>query len=393
MRRVLSISTLYPNAARPRFGPFVARSLEALAARGDWSVTLINPIGVPPIAFGRYRALAAAAEDAVEHGVDVRRPAFTLLPRFGARANPGAVSRAVLPLARKLHAEAPFDLVDAQFFFPDGPAAARVAEALGLPLSIKARGADIQFWGQKPWARRAMLAAGDRAAGLLAVCEALAGDMAALGLPREKISIHYTGLDRDRFRPLGGIDLQRKLGEALGISLPRTSPILATVGALIPRKGQRFVIDALPAHPEAHLLLVGKGEDEAMLRNKVRDRGLDRRVHFLGNVDHDLLPVILAAADLMVLPSESEGLANAWIEALACGTPLVITDAGGAREVVASRDAGIIVERSGEAIAAGIAEMLEDMPPRERVAATAARFSWQANAAALAEHYERLLAR
>ena len=53
MKRVLSLTTLYPNAAAPRFGTFVARSLEALAARGDWQVTVINPIGVPPVAFGR----------------------------------------------------------------------------------------------------------------------------------------------------------------------------------------------------------------------------------------------------------------------------------------------------------------------------------------------------
>jgi glycosyltransferase involved in cell wall biosynthesis len=391
VKRVLSISTLYPNAARPRFGPFVARSLEALAARGDWEVTLVNPIGVPPIALGRYRELAAAAVDGRESGVAVHRLRFTLVPLVGARLNAWAIARAVLPLARRLHAESPFDLVDAQFFFPDGPAAARIARALGLPLSIKARGADIQFWGQKPWARRAMRRASDQAAGLLAVCQALAEDMAAIGMPRHKTAVHYTGLDRDRFRPLGSVGLRKRLGEALGISLPDNAPLLATVGALIPRKGQKFVIGAMRVTPGAHLLLVGRGEDEAMLRGLVRNFDMAERVHFLGNVDHNLLPLILSAADVMVLPSASEGLANAWIEALACGTPLVITDAGGAREVIAGRDAGVIVARTEEAIAEGIADLLADKPPAHKVAAAAARFSWEANAAALAEHYERLV--
>jgi glycosyltransferase involved in cell wall biosynthesis len=390
---VLSLATLYPNAAQPRFGVFVARSLEALAARGDWQVTLINPIGLPPLALGPYKARRRAAVDAVEHGVDVRRPRFTLIPAIGARRNAAAIVRAVLPLARKLHAERPFDVVDAQFFFPDGPAAARIAAELGLPLSIKARGADIHYWGAKPWARAAMLRAGDQAAGLLAVCEALADDMAAIGLPREKIALHYTGLDRDRFRPLDGIDLRRKLGEALGITLPPTAPLIATVGALIPRKGQTFVIEALREHPGAHLLLVGKGEDEAMLRGMAREYAMAERVHFLGNVDHDLLPVILSAADVMALPSASEGLANAWVEALACGAPLVITDAGGAREVVTSPAAGIIVERSAQGIAHGIGQVLAHRRPRAEVAAMADRFSWAANAAALADYYGRLLAR
>ncbi len=86
---------------------------------------------------------------------------------------------------------------------PDGPAAVRIAHELGLPLSIKARGADISFWGGKAYALRKMLHAGRQAAGLLAVSAELAGRMAALGFARDKITVHYTGLDHSRFRPLG----------------------------------------------------------------------------------------------------------------------------------------------------------------------------------------------
>ena len=393
MKRVLSLATLYPNAAAPRFGTFVARSLEALAARGDWQVTVINPIGVPPVALGRYRALKAAAFDGTEHGVQVYRPTFALIPKLGGRINPALIARTVMPLARRLHAEAPFDLVDAQFFYPDGPAAARVAAELGLPLSIKARGADIHYWGAQPRAHEQILAASMQAAGLLAVCGALADDMAAIGLPGDKIALHYTGLDRDRFRPLQHTQLRRRLGRELGIALPDQAPVLATVGALIPRKGQALVIEALSDLPaDTVLLLVGRGEDEAALRSLARTRGVADRVHFLGSLDHDLVPLVLSAADAMVLPSASEGLANAWVEALACGTPLLITDAGGAREVVTAPEAGRIVARDPLAIADGVRALLEDPPLREATAALAERFSWQANAAALAAYYGRLLA-
>jgi len=392
MRRVLSLATLYPNAANPRFGTFVARSLEALAARGDWQVTVINPIALPPIAFGRYRALNKAAVDGTEHGVEIHRPIFRTIPRFGARLNPALIARAVLPLTRQLHARATFDLIDAQFFYPDGPAAARLAADLGLPLSIKARGADIHYWGERADTRPQILAAGAQARGLLAVSTALADDMAAIGLPRDQITLHYTGLDRDRFRPLQHPQLRRRLAKELRIELPDGAAVLATVGALIPRKGQALVIEALGGLPEdTVLLLVGRGEDEANLRALGAARGVERRVHFLGSLDHDLLPLVLSAADAMVLPSASEGLANAWVEALACGTPLVITDTGGAREVVTAPEAGRIVERNPGAIAAGVRELLADPPRREAVAAMAERFSWQANADALAEYYEKLI--
>ncbi|QDM40473.1 glycosyltransferase [Altererythrobacter sp. TH136] len=393
MKRVLSLATLYPNAAAPRFGTFVARSLEALAARRDWQVTVINPIGVPPVAFGRYRALKAAATDGVEHSVAVHRPTFPLVPRVGGRINPALIARTVLPLARRLHAEAPFDLVDAQFFYPDGPAAARIARALDLPLSIKARGSDIHYWSTRPWALAQMIAAGKHAGGLLAVSGSLAGDMATIGLPGDKVTVHYTGLDRDRFRPLQHTQLRRRLGHELGVALPDTAPVLVTLGALLPHKGQSLVIDALADLPERTvLLLVGRGDDEARLRAQARSLGVADRVHFLGSLDHDLLPLVLSAANAMVLPSAREGLANAWVEALACGTPLVITDAGGAREVLTAPEAGRIVARNARAIAEGVRELLEDPPQRQAVAAMAERFSWQTHAEALARYYESLLA-
>ena len=320
----------------------------------------------------------------------VHRPRFRLIPRFGGRWNPALIARAALPHARRLHVERPFDLVDAQFFWPDGPAAARIARALGLPLSIKARGADIHYWGERPWARKAMLAAAREAGGLLAVSAALADDMAALGMERGKIAIHYTGLDRDVFRPLEHDGLRERLASEFGIALGR-GPLFATVGALIARKGQELAIRALADLSEGDLLLVGKGPDKARLRELADSLDLGSRVHFLGPVDHRLLPVILSAADAMVLPSASEGLANAWIEALACGTPVVIADAGGAREVVTGPEAGRIVPRDPAAIAAALREILAKPPPRGKVAEYAARFSWQANAAGLAAHYEEIV--
>lgn len=389
MKRLLSIATLYPNAHTPRFGTFVARQMEALAARGDWDVEVINPIGLPPIAMGRYAPLLEAAVSGVEHGVMVHRPRFTLIPAVGGPFNPAMIVRAALPLARQLHTRRPFDLVDAQFFYPDGPAAAAIAADLALPLSIKARGADISLWGTKAYALRKMKAAARQASGLLAVSKALADDMAAIGLPGETITVHYTGLDHSAFRPLGRARSRQRLAAAFAI--PADGPLLASVGALIPRKGQTFVIEALALLPGARLVLVGQGPDRAALEAQAQAAGVADRVHFLGTLDHASLPVVLSAAEAMVLPSASEGLANAWVEALACGTPLVITDAGGARELVTSDHAGRIVARDAAAIAAGVRDVLAAALDPAAVAATAAPFSWQNNAAALAQFYSGLI--
>lgn len=391
VRRVLSIATLFPNAVKPRFGAFVARQFEALADHAKWDVTVINPVGIPPVVFGRYRRLLDVLGSADEHGVHVHRERFSLIPAIGARRNPGAIARAVLPRARTLHEKHPFDLVDAQFFYPDGPAAATIARELGLPLSIKARGADIHLWGSKPWARRQMVAAAEQASGLLAVSQALASDMVAMGLPEEKIALHYTGLDRTRFHPLGRQTARLALATEFGIRIAPSRSLIACIGALVPRKGQQIAIRAIARLPGVELALVGEGPDEAMLRNHAQKLGVADRVHFLGSIDHDQLPIVLCAASAMVLPSASEGLANAWVEALACGTPLVICDAGGAREVVSDRSAGRIVERNSAAIAEAVLELIAAPAPPLVVAANAERFSWKANAEALAEYYEGLL--
>jgi teichuronic acid biosynthesis glycosyltransferase TuaC len=391
--RVLSLSTLFPNAARPSLGPFVASQMQAVAARGDVDLVMVSPLGVPPWPLSlhsRYAALRRIEPVARLGMLEVHHPRFTLIPRIGARSNPARIARAILPLARKLHAERPFDLVDAQFFFPDGPAAARIARELALPLTIKARGADIHHWAARSGSGPQVLAAARQAAGMLAVSEALKADMAAMGMDAGRIAVHYTGLDRGRFQPMPRASARAAVAGALAI--PADGPLRATTGALIARKGQGIAIRALAklGRDDARLALAGRGEDEPSLRALARDLGVAERVHFLGQVGHDLLPQLLAAADVMVLPSASEGLANAWVEALACGTPLVIPPIGGAREIVRDEAAGRVTERSPEAIATAVSELLAAPPGQEAVAANAARFSWEANAEALAAFWRSM---
>lgn len=388
--RVLSIATLYPNNLTPNFGVFVERQIQAVVKRGDLDLVLVNPIGLPPFPLSlhsRYRGLSDLPQQEERGGVTVLRPHFRLLPGIGGRFNARSVARAVLPLAKQLHAEAPFDLVDAQFFYPDGPAAVQVAQALGLPSSIKARGADIHHWGKAPGVAEQVLLAGRAATGLLSVAEGLADDMAELGIDRAKITIHRTGLNADLFRPYDPRMCRDELG------LPRDAQVLACVGALIPRKGQTYAIEAMPLLPDAILLLAGQGPDEAALKSTAERLGVADRVRFLGAVPHDRLPIILNAADVFVLPTASEGLANAWVEALACGTPVVTTPIPGAVDLLTDPAWGSFAARDKLAIAIEVSQLLANPPPRETVAAAVAGFSWEANAAALVEYWQGLAGR
>ncbi|MFM5895753.1 MAG: glycosyltransferase [Novosphingobium sp.] len=385
--RVLSLSTLYPNDLTPNFGVFVERQMAAVAARGDVDLVMVNPIGLPPFPLSlhpRYWQLRGLAQTEQRHGVNVIRPRFTLLPGTGGRFSARFEAGGVLPLARKLHAEAPFDLIDAQFFYPDGPAAMRIARALGIPCTIKARGADVHFWGHASGTAQQVRDAARNADGLLAVSGGLADELVALGASRERIMLHRTGLDRSTFRPLDRRECRTKLG------LPADATVLACVGALIERKGQTYAIEALARLPGVLLLLAGSGPDEGELRLTAARHGVSDRVRFLGPVPHGELPVVLSAADVFVLPTRSEGLANAWVEALACGTPVVTTPIPGAQELLTDAAYGRMVERNAGAFAQAIGDVLAAPPQREAVLAGAAAFSWEANAEALVAHWRRL---
>ncbi len=393
--RVLSISTLFPSAARPGFGLFVARQFEALAARGDVEFELICPVARPvwPLSLLRAPSPGYFAQPVDKTAAfPVHYVPFGNVPALSTRWNPALIARAVLPLARRLHAERPFDMVDAQFFFPEGPAAARVAKALCLPLSITARGSDILFWGQDRAARPQILEAAEQAAGMRAVSAALRADMISLGMPADRIEVHYTGLDHSRFKPVPRAEARARIAEDAALGINGDGPLLVAVGNLIPLKGQALAIEALSGLPEARLVIAGQGPEHAALAMKAAELGVGDRVIFAGSVAPDKLALLLSAADVMVLPSEREGLANAWVEALACGTPIVIPDVGGAREVVCESSAGRLAARNPAAIAGALADLLAHPPTQAAVAANAARFSWEANAAQIAAHYQRIAA-
>ena len=387
MLKVLTLSTLFPNAAEPTLGVFVERQTTGLAARPGVEVEVVAPVGLPLWPLSRHPHYAARAKLPPEEtwkGLRLHRPRYTVWPKLE-RRTPIAMADALLPCLRLIRKRFPFDVMDAEFFWPDGPAAAALSRALGVPFSVKARGADVNYWGARPDTGAQVRQAAREAGGLLAVSAALKGAMAGLGLPEEKIAVHYTGVDLGTFRPLDRAEAKQALGLE-GI-------VVVTAGALIARKGQVLAIEAMADVPDATLVLVGDGPDRARL--EALAAGLGPRVRFAGRRPHEELPLYLAAADATLLPSQSEGLANVWVESLACGTPVVTCDAGGgAHEAIRRPEAGRIVAREPKALAAALNAILADPPSQDAVRRCIAdRFSWDRNAAELEAHLRRVAAR
>lgn len=385
MLRVLTLASLFPHALKPTFGVFVERQTLGLAARADVELEVVSPIGLPvwPLSLHpHYAPLARLQEKEEWKRVVVHRPRFRVWPGIGAKGAARRMEHALLPMLRRVWERFPFDVIDAEFFWPDGPAAVRLGKALGVPVSVKARGSDIHLWGMRSGIGEQIVAAGREADGLLAVSAALKADMTALGMPAERIRVHHTGVDLDRFRPVDRAAAKAELGV--------DGALLVCAGHLNERKGQMLAIEALARLPDATLILVGDGPDRAALERRAAEPDVAGRVRLLGVRPHEELPALLAAADVMVLPTVSEGLANVWVEALACGTPVVTTNVGGAPEVIDRSEAGRLVPREPEAIANAIRAILADPPAQDAVREAAMRFSWSANRDALFAHLEGL---
>lgn len=379
MLRVLILTSRFPDRLRPNLGNFIERQTLELASRAGVDVEVVAPVGRAPFPLSRVasRALDGLPGREVWKGVTVNRLTFPQ-SRYFPSLRPGTLARRLLPLARAIRERFAFDVISAEFSWPDGPAAIAVGRALGVPVMIKARGMEFERRAEKASTRRQLLASGLAAQRLLAVSGSVKQKMVAIGLPNERIAVHYSGVDSEMFRPG-----DREAAKArLGIS----GPLLLAVGNLIPEKGHWLAVEALSLIEGATLIIVGNGPERSALLARAQKLGVADRLRLQGSLPHALLPAFFTAADVTIHPSFVEGFGNARLESLACGTPLVTTAVGEAELIVDRAAAGRIVEPDPRAIAEAVRSLLAESPPASAVRARVLDFSWSRQAEELELH-------
>jgi len=172
-----------------------------------------------------------------------------------------------------------------------------------------------------------------------------AGLLGELGVPDDRITIVPNGTDPDRFQPVDASVLRHELDL-------EGQPVLLTVGRLVPRKGVDTTLRALPGLletvPDAMYLVVGTGPDRERLDRLAADIGVRDHVRFAGQVPFANLPAYYSLADAFVMPSREarpdvEGFGLVFLEAGACGTPVVGARAGGIPDAVQDGTTGLLV--------------------------------------------------
>ncbi len=372
--RLLTFSTLYPNAARPNHGVFVENRLRHLVASGAVRSTVVAPVPWFPSTaarFGDWARHARAPSAEHRHGVRVLHPRYPVLPRLGMSLAPWLLYRALLPGLHQLLGRERFDAIDAHYLYPDGVAAVWLGRRLGLPVVVTARGTDVTLIPRYAVPRRLIRGAIRGAAALIAVSDALKQALVALGAPADTVTVLRNGVDTTLFRPPANRAAAR---QALGLH----APTLISVGLLIERKAHHLTIEAMRQLPGFELLIVGEGPEQARLAGLIERFGLSDRVRLLGPRPHGELPSLYGAADALVLASSREGWANVLLESMACGTPVVASNIAGNLEVVREAAAGTIVEtNTPEGIGTAVRRLFARLPARDATRAYAEKFGWE----------------
>jgi glycosyltransferase involved in cell wall biosynthesis len=399
---VVMVTTSYPRFPGDSVGTFMEPIAKHVAARGHdvhivapWHSRIVRGKVEDGVSFHFFRYAPVPALNVFGYAAGLQ--ADVKLKGAAWLAAPLALSAGwfkAMRVAQKRGAT----VMHGHWVVPGGVIAAAARPA--LPLVVSLHGSDVFVAERTPPARIAARRVFARAGFVTACSDDLARRAVALGAPPDRTEVVPYGVDTGRFKPSPEkrVELRARLG------LPADAPLVVAAGRLVRKKGFEYVIDALPRIPGASLAIAGAGDLSDELRGRALASGAADRIHFLGNVTQDEVGAWFGAADVVAIPSvrddsgNVDGLPNTLLEALATGTAVVATAAGGIGSVVADDQSGAIVgERDPAALAAAIGGLLADPAHRARLGAGGralvdARFGWGAAAARFEAAYDRALA-
>jgi len=252
-------------------------------------------------------------------------------------------------------------------WLPSAAIAVIVGRLRNLPVVISVRGVDMNSAKKSRLLRAVTRSILKRASYIVPVSNEFRDMLhSEIGCGRP-ITPLYNGVDTEQFRPRDRATCRRALG------LPEDQPMILFVGGMIKRKGVDILLKALRhgamADHRAQLYLAGEGPKLAALKVLATAEGLADRTHFLGKVSRDQVHLWMGAADMLVLPSYSEGRPNVVLEGMASGIPVVATAVNGTVELISDGADGLLFQPGD---VAGLAAQLDSLLRQPDLAATLA---------------------
>lgn len=368
--RILALTNLYPNPYQPNRAPWNRHQLGAVAQEHD--VRVIAPIAWTDEWEARRKQgrILPHSRKVVLDGIEVEHPRYLFPPKIFREWYGRCFLESVRGPYQLAVKEFRPDLLLASWAYPDGWVAAHLAARDKLPLVIKVHGSDILTLKQYPARRAGTVAALRQADAVIAVSKHLAGELETLGVDPSRVHVVYNGIDTQRFVPRDKADAKRELGWD-------ATPTILFVGNLAPVKQVDVLLAACKQLVDSGVSfrcrIVGDGPLRTSLEATAKRDALTNHVAFHGVVDHAELPAWFQAANVVCLPSRSEGVPNVLLEAMACGTPFVASNVGGIPEIASDTIDHLVPAGDSSALAASIRECLRsshDSSQRNRTSRT-----------------------
>ena len=392
---IVVLSSLFPNRRQPLAGVFVRERMFRVAEQ--LPLTVVAPVPWFPLQWlvrrfrPGFRPPAPGTE--IQAGITVFHPRFFSVPGAFKFLDGLLMALGCLGRMRCLKREHRLDVIDAHFAYPDGYAAVLLGRWLRVPVAITLRGTEARHVAD-PVLAPLVHAALSRAGRVFSVSDSLRQLAIAAGVDPAKVQVIGNGVDITKFSP------QSRARARELLQIPSHAKVIVTVGGLVERKGFHRVIAAIPElrakFPSLLYLIVGgpspEGDWTNRLSQMVAAQQLDGAVRFLGPMAADRLKEPLSAADVFVLATRNEGWANVLLEAMACGLPVVVTDVGGNREVVADPDLGVVIPFDDhQALVNAIAQALNKEWDREAIRAHAEANTWDTRVVTLVNEFRTLV--
>ena len=391
--KIVVFSSLYPSQIRPTAGVFIRERMSRVAKH--LPLIVISPVPWFPfqglLRYWRPHFRPQPSRYEEQQGIQVYFPRFFSIPGLFKSWDGFFMALGSLPTLLKLRKQ--FNIIDAHFAYPDGYAATLLGHWLKVPITITLRGTEVPL--SKMQDRKArLLTALKNATRVFSVSDSLKQLVVSLGAEPDKIRVIGNGIDVVKFYPLAQSAARAEL------AIPEHAKVLVSVGALVDRKGFHRVIEVLPAltakYPELIYLIVGGDSPEGYIKDRLEQQvqtlGLEKNVRFLGAYPSEQLKLPLSAADLFVLATANEGWANVFLEAMACGLPVITTEVGGNKEVVHSPELGTVVPFGDPAaLLAALLQALETAWDRPTIIHYARENAWDTRVKILVDEFQRLV--
>ena len=390
--KLLVFSSLFPSTKRPNAGVFIRERMFRVAQQ--LPVIVVSPVPWFPLQsiirywYPHFRPQPNRYEE--QQGIQVYFPRFLSVPGLLKSYDGFFMALGSLPTLIKLRKQV--NIIDAHFAYPDGYAATLLGKWLKIPVTITLRGTEVPL-SKMPGRKSRLLTALKNATRVFAVSDSLKQLVVSLGAESDKIRVIGNGIDLAKFYPLTKSVAREEL------NLPEDSRVLISVGALVDRKGFHRVIEVLPAlvakYPGLIYLIVGGDSPEGnimeQLEHQVKTLKLEEKVRFLGAYPSEQLKIPMSAADLFVLATANEGWANVFLEAMACGLPVITTQVGGNQEVINDSSLGVVVPfGDSEALLTACLQGLETAWNRPLIIQYARENTWDTRVKILVDEFQRI---